>query len=38
MSKDALIALSEELQPYIEGERPNIRAPVGVLKKVACTL
>lgn len=38
MSKDALAALSEELQPYIEGETTNMRAPVGVLKKVACTL
>ena len=38
MSKDALIALSEELRPYIEGETTNMRAPVGVLKKLDCTL
>ena len=38
MSKDSLVALSEELRPYIEGETTNMRAPVGVLKKVACTL
>ena len=37
MSKDSLVALSEELRPYIEGEITNMRAPVGVLKKVACT-
>ena len=28
--------VSEELRPYIEGIITNIRAPVGVLKKVAC--
>ncbi|KAM9314409.1 putative nuclease HARBI1 [Pholidichthys leucotaenia] len=38
MSKESLIALSEELRPYIEGKRTNMRAPVGVLRKVACTL
>ena len=38
MSKDSIVALSEELRPYIEGIITNMRAPVGVLKKVACTL
>ena len=38
MSKDALVALSEELRPYIEGQTTNMRAPVDVLKKVASTL
>lgn len=38
MSRDALFALSEELRPYIEGETTKMRAPVGVLKKVALTL
>ncbi len=38
MSKDSLVALSEELRPHIEGKTTNMRSPVGVLKKVACTL
>ncbi|XP_030008156.1 protein ALP1-like [Sphaeramia orbicularis] len=38
MSQASLVALTEELRPYIEGEMTNMRAPVGVLKKVACTL
>nr|XP_055026760.1 putative nuclease HARBI1 [Misgurnus anguillicaudatus] len=38
MSKDCVVALSEELSPYIKGETTNMRTPVGVLKKVACTL
>ena len=36
--KNSLIALSDELRPYIEGEMTNMRAPVDVLKKVALTL
>lgn len=38
MSKASLIALSEELCPYIEGETTNMRSPVDVLTKTACTL
>lgn len=38
MSKDWFIGLGEELRPYIKGETTNMRLPVGVLKKVACTL
>lgn len=29
----SLVALSEELCPYTEGERTDVRSPVGVLKK-----
>lgn len=32
------VAFSEELCPYIQGGQTNMRSPVGVLKKVACTL
>ncbi|CAL9706527.1 unnamed protein product [Knipowitschia caucasica] len=38
MSRKSVVALSEELRLYIEGRWTNMRAPVGVLKKVACTL
>ena len=38
MSRSALVALSEELRPHIERQTTNMRAPVGVLKMVACTL
>ncbi|KAA0708021.1 hypothetical protein E1301_Tti014367 [Triplophysa tibetana] len=38
MSKPSLVALSEELSPYIEGQTTNMRAPIETLKKVALTL
>ncbi|XP_017285953.2 putative nuclease HARBI1 [Kryptolebias marmoratus] len=38
MSKVSLHALSEQLRPYIEGETTNMRSPVDVLTKVACTM
>ena len=38
MTRSALIALSEELRPHIERQTTNMRASVGVLKMVACTL
>uniref|UniRef100_A0A3P9PY79 Putative nuclease HARBI1 n=1 Tax=Poecilia reticulata TaxID=8081 RepID=A0A3P9PY79_POERE len=38
MSRESLVALSGELCPYLEGKQTNMRSPVGVLKKVACTL
>ncbi|KAM9480709.1 putative nuclease HARBI1 [Clarias gariepinus] len=38
MSKSSLIALSEELSPYIEGQTTNMKAPITTLKRVALTL
>ncbi|KAJ8001169.1 hypothetical protein DPEC_G00188490 [Dallia pectoralis] len=38
MSKASLVALSEELSPYIEGQTTNMRAPITTLKRVALTL
>ncbi|KAL0147037.1 hypothetical protein M9458_057561 [Cirrhinus mrigala] len=38
MSKASVIALSEELSPYIEGQTTNMRAPITTLKRVALTL
>ncbi|CAL9700980.1 unnamed protein product [Knipowitschia caucasica] len=38
MSKESVVALSEDLRPYIEGKATNMRAAVGLLKRVACTL
>lgn len=38
MSRSSLLSLSELLRPYIEAETTVIRSPVGVIKKVACTL
>lgn len=38
MSRDSLVALTEDLRPYIEGQRTKMRAPIDTLKKVALTL
>ncbi|XP_030594603.1 putative nuclease HARBI1 [Archocentrus centrarchus] len=38
MSKTSLVALCEELRPYIDGENTTMRAPVDALTKVACTI
>ncbi|XP_012673802.2 putative nuclease HARBI1 [Clupea harengus] len=38
MSRTSLVALSEELRPYIEGQKTNMRAPIETLKRVALTL
>lgn len=38
MSKSALVSLAELLCPHIEGQATKMRAPIDVVKKVACTL
>ena len=38
VSRDSLYNLAEELRPYIQRKATNMRSPVGVVKKVACTL
>lgn len=38
MSRSALVDLSDRLRPHVEGATTNMRRPVDVLKKVACTL
>ncbi|XP_047429524.1 putative deoxyribonuclease tatdn3 [Mugil cephalus] len=38
MSKASVVALSNELRPYIQGQTTNMRAPIDLLKKVALTL
>nr|XP_023651694.1 putative nuclease HARBI1 [Paramormyrops kingsleyae]XP_023651695.1 putative nuclease HARBI1 [Paramormyrops kingsleyae] len=38
MSRTALLILSEKLRPNIEGKKTQMRSPVDVVKKVACTL
>ncbi|XP_041965782.1 putative nuclease HARBI1 [Alosa sapidissima] len=38
MSRSAMIMLSEKLRTHVEGTQTTMRAPVDVLKKVACTL
>ena len=38
MSRASLVALSEELCPYIDGQSTTMRAPVDTVKKVAVTL
>lgn len=38
MSRDSVVALSEELRPHIEGQTTNMRAPIDPLKRVALTL
>ncbi|KAK7922006.1 hypothetical protein WMY93_008908 [Mugilogobius chulae] len=38
MSRSSLLSLSELLRPHIEGQSTIMRAPVDVVKKVACTL
>ncbi|XP_060764084.1 putative nuclease HARBI1 [Neoarius graeffei] len=38
MSRASLVALTEELRPYIKVYRTNMRAPIGPLKRVAITL
>lgn len=38
MSRTSLLSLSELLRPDIEGQTTVMRSPVGVVKKVACTL
>ena len=38
MSRASLVALSEELCPYIEGQTTVMRAPIETVKRVAMTL
>ena len=38
MSRTSLLALSEELRPYIDGQTTAMRAPIELVKKVALTL
>lgn len=38
MSRSSLVDLADMLRPYITGTPTVMRSPVGVLKKVACTL
>lgn len=38
MSKDSVIALSEELRPHIDGQTMNMQQTIDVLKKIAITL
>lgn len=38
MSRASLVALSEELRPYIEGQTTVMRAPIETVKRVALTL
>lgn len=38
MSRASVVALSEELRPYIEQQTTNMRAPIDPLKRVALTL
>ena len=38
MTRTSLLKLSELLRPHIEGKTTKMRSPVGVTKKVACTL
>uniref|UniRef100_A0A667XT45 Putative nuclease HARBI1 n=1 Tax=Myripristis murdjan TaxID=586833 RepID=A0A667XT45_9TELE len=38
MSRSALVNLSERLRPHVEGVKTQMRSPVDVLTKVACTV
>ena len=38
MSRASLVALSEEVRPYIEGQTTVMRAPIETVKRVAMTL
>ncbi|CAL9707842.1 unnamed protein product [Knipowitschia caucasica] len=38
MSRESVVALTEELSPHIEGQTTNMRAPIDPLKRVALTL
>ncbi|CAI5685985.1 unnamed protein product [Oreochromis niloticus] len=38
MSRTSLLALCELLRPHIEGQKTEMRLPISVVKKVACTL